>query len=234
MLHTGTASTARWAFAAVLLLLCVSPLLYSTTESVNFHRHRRFLQQRAVATVPDERRGPAHQNPAQAPPEPLLPDALVKRGEAGEALENPELPSARLSGRAAYLASREVHQSFALGKRDALRCDDGPCVDGSCCSKDRICGFGPDFCGDGCRSQCDATAMCGEFSENGEMPCGMKLCCSAMGWCGVSATCNGKYPRRQMTDAFHPLDHRLLLPQRRPSAWLAALPSRLRRVLHHP
>jgi chitinase len=28
--------------------------------------------------------------------------------------------------------------------------------------------------------------MCGEYSENGEMPCGLKLCCSAMGWCGVS------------------------------------------------
>jgi chitinase len=28
--------------------------------------------------------------------------------------------------------------------------------------------------------------MCGEYSENAEMPCGMKLCCSAMGWCGVS------------------------------------------------
>jgi chitinase len=28
--------------------------------------------------------------------------------------------------------------------------------------------------------------MCGKYSENEEMPCGMKLCCSAMGWCGVS------------------------------------------------
>jgi chitinase len=30
--------------------------------------------------------------------------------------------------------------------------------------------------------------MCGVDSENGEMPCGMQLCCSAMGWCGVSGS----------------------------------------------
>jgi hypothetical protein len=47
----------------------------------------------------------------------------------------------------------------------------------SCCSKNNICGYGPDNCGDGCQSQCDATAMCGEYSEDADMPCGMKLCC---------------------------------------------------------
>jgi chitinase len=70
-------------------------------------------------------------------------------------------------------------------------------VDGSCCSKDKICGFGPDYCGSGCRSNCNATAMCGEHSENGEMPCGMKLCCSAMGWCGTTETyCHNADPLR--------------------------------------
>ncbi|POS77062.1 oviduct-specific glycoprotein [Diaporthe helianthi] len=28
--------------------------------------------------------------------------------------------------------------------------------------------------------------MCGEFSEDADMPCGMKLCCSATGWCGTT------------------------------------------------
>lgn len=77
-----------------------------------------------------------------------------------------------------------VHST--LGKRDALRCDNGECNDGSCCGKNHTCGYGPDFCGDGCISKCEATAMCGEYSENADMDCGMMLCCSAMGWCGVS------------------------------------------------
>jgi hypothetical protein len=54
----------------------------------------------------------------------------------------------------------------------------------SCCGPEGICGYGPDFCGTGCTSKCDATAMCGEYSEDANMPCGMKLCCSATGWCG--------------------------------------------------
>lgn len=54
----------------------------------------------------------------------------------------------------------------------------------SCCGPKGICGYGPDFCGTGCTSNCDATAMCGEYSEDANMPCGMKLCCSATGWCG--------------------------------------------------
>jgi hypothetical protein len=28
--------------------------------------------------------------------------------------------------------------------------------------------------------------MCGEFSKDTDVPCGMNLCCSATGWCGVS------------------------------------------------
>jgi chitinase len=68
-------------------------------------------------------------------------------------------------------------------------------VDGSCCSKTKICGYGPDYCGDACRSQCNATAMCGEYSENADMPCGMNLCCSAMGWCGVRPESSTDLPR---------------------------------------
>ncbi|KAH6651588.1 glycoside hydrolase superfamily [Truncatella angustata] len=28
--------------------------------------------------------------------------------------------------------------------------------------------------------------MCGQYSEDADMPCGMKLCCSATGWCGTT------------------------------------------------
>jgi len=94
--------------------------------------------------------------------------------------------SAELSA-SSFLAGRDLHSPGVLAKRGPLRCDDGLCIDGSCCSTGHICGYGPDYCGAGnCLSQCNATAMCGEYSENADMPCGMKLCCSAMGWCGVS------------------------------------------------
>lgn len=51
----------------------------------------------------------------------------------------------------------------------------------SCCSKDGKCGFGPDYCGAGCQSKCEATAMCGKYSVGGSQKCGMNLCCSAYG-----------------------------------------------------
>jgi chitinase len=57
----------------------------------------------------------------------------------------------------------------------------------SCCGPEGVCGYGPDYCDKGCTSNCDAKAMCGEYSEDGEMPCGMNLCCSTSGWCGVSS-----------------------------------------------
>ncbi len=173
-MSSQAASFALWALAGLHLLLFASPVLCTPRgprhESDQHH-------DASAALLPSKRfadsyRGFAHHNPPQAPPESLQ-----------EALGG---LSAELSA-SSFLVARDMHHSIA--KRDALRCDDGPCIDGSCCSKDKICGFGPDYCGTGCLSQCNATAMCGEYSENADMPCGMKLCCSAMGWCGVSPPC---------------------------------------------
>jgi chitinase len=69
----------------------------------------------------------------------------------------------------------------------ALTCSTGsPCIDGSCCGPQNICGFGSSYCGKGCQSQCNATAPCGRDSTGGDVSCGMNLCCSHYGWCGVS------------------------------------------------
>ncbi|KAG9256176.1 glycoside hydrolase superfamily, partial [Emericellopsis atlantica] len=80
----------------------------------------------------------------------------------------------------------------SLFKRQALLCGPGdPCPDESCCGIEGICGYGPRFCGSGnCTSNCGATAMCGIYSENADWSCGMNLCCSATGWCGVSQPSN--------------------------------------------
>ncbi|KXH32852.1 hypothetical protein CSIM01_04345 [Colletotrichum simmondsii] len=125
---------------------------------------------------------PAHQNPSKAPPVPtkdleLSQDSTTSLEQYYEDSKN-----------ASFIdnISRRSLSSRSLEKRGPLYCKDGPCVDGSCCGPDSICGYGPDFCGKGCQSQCDATAMCGEYSENADMPCGMNLCCSQSGWCGTT------------------------------------------------
>ena len=88
----------------------------------------------------------------------------------------------------------------ALVKRDAEPCAaDRPCPDKrwvrsfpclriilrtlrSCCSTAGKCGYGPDYCGaSNCVSNCDATAMCGRYSDGGSLKCGMNLCCSHYG-----------------------------------------------------
>lgn len=70
----------------------------------------------------------------------------------------------------------------------ALMCGpNSPCIDGSCCGKNNICGFGDDYCGSGCQNGCKAKALCGRDSEGGHVSCGMNLCCSYYGWCGVTA-----------------------------------------------
>ncbi|KAI4274222.1 MAG: hypothetical protein LQ337_004074 [Flavoplaca oasis] len=75
-----------------------------------------------------------------------------------------------------------------LKRGEAEPCDVGsPCADKSCCGVNKKCGYGPDYCGEGnCTSNCDALAMCGRYSDGGNIKCGMNLCCSYYGWCGTS------------------------------------------------
>ncbi|KAK8078992.1 hypothetical protein PG994_002799 [Apiospora phragmitis] len=180
----GTIRGAIWAIIGLFLLLLGSPVVYARSNTPQhqplqprYYGESTCLRSGDATFPPSQResvgspRGPAHQNPAKAPPQPM--------NEAVAALDAELMQSHHVPGR------RDVHHD--LMKRDGpLYCKDGPCIDGSCCGKDSICGYGPDFCGDGCQSQCNATAMCGEFSENADMPCGMKLCCSATGWCGTT------------------------------------------------
>lgn len=72
----------------------------------------------------------------------------------------------------------DFHQ---LSKRDgAVQCGPGmPCLDSSCCNGvTQKCGYGPDHCGVNCTSNCDAQAMCGQYSTSGTTKCGLNLCCS--------------------------------------------------------
>ncbi|KAL3428232.1 hypothetical protein PVAG01_01741 [Phlyctema vagabunda] len=124
--------------------------------------------------------GPGHQNPAKAPPVPT-PNIEISVIDLNSTISSRNFGDLNL---------------HPIQRRGPLRCDDGECVDGSCCSKEGICGYGPSNCGAGnCTSHCEATAMCGEFSEDADVPCGMQLCCSASGWCGTTeAFCHNADP----------------------------------------
>ncbi|KAL3418149.1 class III chitinase [Phlyctema vagabunda] len=60
-----------------------------------------------------------------------------------------------------------------------------PCVDGTCCGSNNLCGYKEEHCGAGCQSNCEARAMCGVDSASGSEKCGLNLCCSYFGWCGT-------------------------------------------------
>lgn len=110
---------------------------------------------------------PTHQHPQFTPPE------IIEQAAAAEQ----------------EMISFAASVTSGLVRRDATKClPDGTCADGSCCNVHGTCGYGPDNCGAGnCTgSTCGATAMCGKYSKDGKVKCGMNLCCSATGWCGTS------------------------------------------------
>jgi chitinase len=98
--------------------------------------------------------------------------------------------TASLSPRHSRHAKKHISpHNIALQKRvdGPVQCGAGqPCLDGSCCSKEGKCGYKAAQCApENCLSNCDAKAMCGIDSADGETSCGLKLCCSFYGWCGT-------------------------------------------------
>ncbi|KAJ8132429.1 hypothetical protein O1611_g1195 [Lasiodiplodia mahajangana] len=61
-----------------------------------------------------------------------------------------------------------------------------PCVSG-CCSSTGYCGFGPDYCGSSCISNCDALAECGQYAKVPGTKCPLNVCCSQYGFCGTTS-----------------------------------------------
>lgn len=194
-------SVALWAAFVLFAALCISSDIFRAPLTHPRQLHRQQEVSFAARSVPIiTKHSPGHQNPEVAPPKPLeeaLKDNLLSGGLTSNAS-------------VAFVDNRGLDQSVSRRDGGPLYCTNGPCVDGSCCGKNNICGYGPDYCGAGCQSQCDATAMCGEFSENAEMPCGMNLCCSATGWCGVSCPASKILDMVELeTDRY--LDHWCLL-----------------------
>ncbi|KAJ5551531.1 hypothetical protein N7461_006229, partial [Penicillium sp. DV-2018c] len=76
----------------------------------------------------------------------------------------------------------------ALATDDDHTCDaDRPCSNSACCGKEGNCGYGPTYCGDGCQSNCNATAECGKFAAEPGKECPINVCCSQHGYCGTTS-----------------------------------------------
>ncbi|KAM0524100.1 hypothetical protein ACHAPE_001355 [Trichoderma viride] len=74
-----------------------------------------------------------------------------------------------------------------LGSSDDHSCTkDRACLNGACCGASGWCGYGDVYCGDGCTSNCDATAECGKDSASGTATCPLNVCCSEFGFCGTT------------------------------------------------
>ena len=59
-----------------------------------------------------------------------------------------------------------------------------PCSNGACCSRWGNCGYGPDFCGTDCLSNCNAKSECGKYGKVEKCP--LNVCCSQFGFCGTT------------------------------------------------
>ncbi|KAK6345772.1 hypothetical protein TWF718_007678 [Orbilia javanica] len=74
-----------------------------------------------------------------------------------------------------------------LNKRQDYTCGPGrPCHNGACCGPSGWCGYGPESCGTGCSSNCDAKAECGQYTEPVGKTCPLNVCCSQHGFCGTT------------------------------------------------
>lgn len=61
---------------------------------------------------------------------------------------------------------------------------------------------GPTYCGNGCTSNCKATATCGQYAAKPGAMCPLNTCCSQYGFCGTSQDfCDDKC---QSNCVFHP------------------------------
>jgi len=175
----------------ILVLTTVSHALFHPSVAVN----STLSMQKAVL----------QQNLDMAPPFPVLEVAtahiLSQIGANATTTENASMAETDLE--------RPQNKAAVPQRKDAVaQCGPGlPCSDGSCCNsvsplcsieeiamliisqQEGQCGFTSNICKNSttstCISNCDASAMCGVDSLDGNQKCPLNLCCSAVGYCGV-------------------------------------------------
>ncbi|KAI1114378.1 hypothetical protein F5Y14DRAFT_441271 [Nemania sp. NC0429] len=94
---------------------------------------------------------------------------------------------ARATGDSGLADGSRLNSNGSLTRREDYTCSaSAPCSNGACCGASGFCGYGPTYCGDGCVSQCDATAECGQFASDPGRKCPLNVCCSQYGFCGTT------------------------------------------------
>ncbi|KAI1049556.1 hypothetical protein LB505_008067, partial [Fusarium chuoi] len=77
----------------------------------------------------------------------------------------------------------------AVAAQDETTCSATRRCKNGCCNKSGNCGFGPDYCGTNCQSDCDRKSECNpgfgsKWAENDKCP--LNVCCSKHGYCGTT------------------------------------------------
>lgn len=99
---------------------------------------------------------------------------------------NLSAPDAIFGRDVAAIGPRQTSDDDSAGQEE-YRCSPGvPCKNGACCGVSGWCGYSPTYCGDGCTSNCDAKAECGQYSATGDATCPLNVCCSQFGFCGTT------------------------------------------------
>ncbi|KAK7962859.1 bacteriodes thetaiotaomicron symbiotic chitinase [Apiospora aurea] len=81
-----------------------------------------------------------------------------------------------------YSSDSMLGSNVSLGRREDYTCSaSAPCSNGARCGASGFCGYGSKYCGNGCLSQCDATAECGENASEPGKKCPLNFCCSQYG-----------------------------------------------------
>jgi chitinase len=93
-----------------------------------------------------------------------------------------------------FQADQVLTSNHSIFAREDYSCSkDNPCSNYACCGKGGYCGYGPDYCGDGCQANCDAVAECGKFASVKGKKCPLNVCCSEFGFCGTTEDfCNDR------------------------------------------
>ncbi|TVY34581.1 Chitotriosidase [Lachnellula subtilissima] len=165
-------------------------VLYSATSHAQFVPPSHFYNTTSAFISP-RKNVISQQDLSLAPPIPILDIGLQHMlGQMGaNATRAENVSNAEADGRP---PPPEVSKFTLLYQKNApAECGPGqPCADQSCCNSEGKCGFKPYNCVSSaattCISNCDAHAMCGVDSLQGQQKCDLNLCCSYFGYCGAT------------------------------------------------